>query len=153
MDFQHREFRTWLREAERLRLYAQSAFSDKKTLSASLMEAESKSKRLELEAREAFERETRAEAERDAPRHEVAMARLEIDAAGSAWARMETKLARVQRALAASKDPRRKVDSELDVARQAFVASGEACRIAKEEASRLADERVSLLVELGANKD
>ena len=74
MAFQHREFRIRLREEERLRLYAQSAFSDKKTLSASLMEAKSKSRRLELEAREAVERATRAEAERDAAHHEVAMA-------------------------------------------------------------------------------
>ena len=48
------------------------------------MEVESKLRRLELEAREAVERATRAEAERDVARHEVAMARLEIDEAGSA---------------------------------------------------------------------
>ena len=84
MAFQHREFRTQLREVERLRLYAQSAFFNKKALSASLMEEESRSRRLELEAREAVKRATCAKAERDAARHEVAMARLEIDAAGSA---------------------------------------------------------------------
>ena len=50
------------------------------------MEAEQKSRRLELEAREDVERATRAKAERDAARHEVAMARLEIDEAGSARA-------------------------------------------------------------------
>ena len=83
MAFQHREFRTRLRDAERLRLYAQSAFFDKKALSALLMEAESKSRRLELEAREAVERETHAEAERYVSRREVAMARLEIDAVSS----------------------------------------------------------------------
>ena len=38
------------------------------------MEARSKSRRLELEAREAVERAARAEAERDAAHHEVAMA-------------------------------------------------------------------------------
>ena len=86
MAFQHLEFQTQLREAERLRLYAQSMFLDKKALSASLMEAKSKSRRLELEAREAVERATRAKAERDAARHEVARAQLEIDAAGSARA-------------------------------------------------------------------
>ena len=68
------------------------------------MEAKSKSRRLELEAREAVERATRAEAERDAARHEVAMARLEIYALGSARAQMKSELARVQRALAASED-------------------------------------------------
>ena len=48
------------------------------------MEAESQSRWLELEAIEVVERETRAEAERDAARHEVLMARLEIDAVDSA---------------------------------------------------------------------
>ena len=56
MAFQHREFQARLRDAERLRLYAQSAFSDQKALSASLMEAESNSRLSELEAREAMER-------------------------------------------------------------------------------------------------
>ena len=70
-------------------------FSDKKALSASLMEVESKSRRLEVEAREAVERATRAEAKRDVALHEVAMARVEIDAVGSARAQMESELARV----------------------------------------------------------
>ena len=105
MAFQHREFRTHLREAETLRLYALSVFFFffyKKALSASLMEAESKSRRLELEAREAVERATRAEAERDVARHEVAMTRLEIDSAGSARAQMESELGQIQRAIATS---------------------------------------------------
>ena len=153
MAFQHQEFWTRLREAERLRLYAQSMFYDKKALSASLMEAESKSRQLELEVREAVERECRAEAERDAARHELVMDRLEIDAAGSARAQVESELARVQHALAASEDARRTMESELDVAQQALAASREACRTIEEKASRLTDERVSLLVELGASKD
>ena len=45
------------------------------------------------------------------------------------------------------------MESELDVAQQALAASGEACQATEEEASRLTDERVSLLVELGASKD
>ena len=59
------------------------------------MEAESKSRRLELEAREAIERAVRAEAERDASCHEVAMAQLEIEAASGARAQMESELAQV----------------------------------------------------------
>ena len=114
MAFQHREFQTQLREAERLRLYTQSMFSDKKPLNASLMEAESNSRHLESEAIKAVERTVRAEAERDAARNEVAMARLEIVAASSARAQMESKLGRVQRTLAASEDTQRKVESELD---------------------------------------
>ena len=49
-------------------------FSDKKALNASLMEVESKLRRLELEVREAFERASRVEAERGAARHGVVMA-------------------------------------------------------------------------------
>ena len=59
------------------------------------MEEESKSRRLESEVREAVEREVRAKKERDAARHEVAMGRLEIDAAGNAQAQMESVLAQV----------------------------------------------------------
>ena len=69
------------------------------------MEAESKSRLLESKAREVVERVVHAEQERDAARHEVVMARLEIDAACSTRAQMEYELARVQRALATSKDP------------------------------------------------
>ena len=45
------------------------------------------------------------------------------------------------------------MESELDVAQQALTAYRKACRTAKEEASHLTDERVSLLVELRASKD
>ena len=117
------------------------------------MEAESKARSLELEAREVVERAARAMAERDAARHEVAMARLEIKVAGGTRAQMESKLARVQRALASSKDAQQKVESDLDGARQALATFGEAWRKTEDETSRLTDERVSLLVELGASKD
>ena len=66
---------------------------------------------------------------------------------------MESELARVQRALAALEEAGWKVESELDRAQQALAASEEAWRKAEKEVSRLIDERVSLLVELGANKD
>ena len=117
------------------------------------MEAESKSRCLESEVREAVERAVHAEKERDAARHEVAMGRLEIDAAGNAQAQMESVLARVQSALATLKDARQKVESELDRAQQALAVFGEVGRKVEEEVSRLTDERVSLLVELGASKD
>ena len=84
MAFQHREFQTRLRDAERLRIYAQSTFSDLKALSASLMEVESNSRRWESEAREVVERAVRAESEREAAHHEVVMARLKTEAMGSA---------------------------------------------------------------------
>ena len=44
------------------------------------------SQRWESEAKEAVERTVRAEAERDAARHEVSIARLDVKAAGSARA-------------------------------------------------------------------
>ena len=46
-----------------------------------MKEAESARGRLELEARSSTERATRAEAERDAALHEVAMAKLELEGA------------------------------------------------------------------------
>ena len=94
-----------------------------------------------------------AKAERVVARHEVEMARLETEAAGSALAQVESELVRVQHALVASEDARRKVESELDGGQQALATSGESWRKAEEEANRLTDERVSLLLELGASKD
>ena len=75
-----------MRDAERLRLYAQLTFSNQKALSASLMEAESNSRRWESEAKEATKRAVRAEVKREAARHEVAMARLDTEAGSSARA-------------------------------------------------------------------
>ena len=46
--------------------------------------------------------------ERDAARHEVSMARLDAEAARSAWAQVESELAKVQHAFAASEDARHK---------------------------------------------
>ena len=59
------------------------------------MEAGASSWHWESEAKEAIERAVRAEAERDAAHHEVSMARLDVEAAGSAWAQVEYELARV----------------------------------------------------------
>ena len=80
MAFQHHDFELQLRDAERLRLFVQSRLSDQEALDASLKEAQLSSRCWELEAKDAMERAVRAETERDAARHEVAMARLEIDA-------------------------------------------------------------------------
>ena len=109
--------------------------------------------RLELEAKEAADRAARAKTERDAARHEVAMARLEIEAAGSARAQVELELPQVQSALTTSEGGRLKSESELGFFQQALVVAKEACRRVKEENGRLTDERSSLLVELGATKD
>ena len=106
MTYQHQEFQSRLRDAKRLRLYAQSAVSDQRALSASLAEAKSRSRHWEKEAKEGVEKVARAEAERDATRHEASMARMDADAAGSARAKVESELARVQNALALSEEAR-----------------------------------------------
>ena len=97
-----------------------------------MMEVEASSRRWESEANETIEKAVLVEAERDATRHEASMARLDAEATGSTRMQVESELARVQHALA---------------------ASAEAWRKAEDEANRLADERVSLLLELGASKD
>ena len=74
----------------------------------------------------------RAETERDAACHDALMACMDADAAGNARVRVESELARVQSALAAAEEARRKAEDGI---------------------SRLTDERVSLLLELGTCKD
>ena len=101
-------------------------------LSASLAEAESSSRRWENEAKESIENMARAKADRDAAHHDASMARMDADVAGNTRAKVEFELARVQNALAVAEEARWK---------------------AEKEASRLADELVSLLLELGTCKD
>ena len=69
----------------------------------------------------------RAEAERDAARHEASMARMDTDAA--------------------------KVGSELTRVQNALTVAEEARRKAEDEVSHLAVKRVSLLLELRTSKD
>ena len=88
------------------------------SLDASLKEAQLTIQRLELEAKEAADR---AETERDAARHEVAMARLETKAAGNARVQVELELSRVQSALTTSEGGRLKAESELGSIQQALV--------------------------------
>ena len=66
---------------------------------------------------------------------------------------MELELSRVQCALTTVDGGRLKADSKIDSARQALVAAKEAYWRAEEENSRLMDERLSLLMELGAIKE
>ena len=81
MALQHHEFKLWLRDVERLRLYVQSGMVERETQSASLKEAELMCRDLELEAKESVEKAAQVEAERDAARHEAAMAKLQIEGA------------------------------------------------------------------------
>ena len=55
MARQHREFSSRLDDAEKLRLYVQSAASHHQTLTASLAKAEASSERWEKEARDGAE--------------------------------------------------------------------------------------------------
>ena len=73
-----------------------------------------------------------AEVERDAARHDTSIARFDVDVAGSARVKVESELARVKNALVIAEEARRKADDEV---------------------SRLADERVSLILELGTCED
>ena len=61
-----------------------------------------------------MERAVWAEAERDAARHEAAMARLEIEAMSGARAQVEAELSRIRLASAAAEDARMKTESERD---------------------------------------
>ena len=66
---------------------------------------------------------------------------------------MESELSQVQCALATSEGGQLKAESELDSVRQALAVGKETCRKAEEENSRLTDERLSLVMELGATKE
>ena len=52
-------------------------------------------------------------AKRDVARYDALMARIDVDAVGSARARVESELARVQNALAVVEEARRKADDEV----------------------------------------
>ena len=120
---------------------------------ASLKKAELACHCLELEARESTERAARAEAERDAACHEAAMAKLATEGAVNTQTKIESELARVQCALALAKEARRRAESEHGAAWEALAAAGEAFKTAKEENGRLADEKLTFVLELEALKD
>ena len=66
---------------------------------------------------------------------------------------MESELARVQRALVVAESARLRAEFERGVAQKALSLAGEVCMKAEEENSRLTDERLSLILELGTIKD
>ena len=81
------------------------------------------------------------------------MAKLAIEGAVNTRAQIESELAWVQHALTLAEDARLKAESEHGVAHEALAVAGEACKKAEEENSRLADERLALVMELGTMKD
>ena len=121
--------------------------------SASLKEAELACRRLGLEAKESDEKATWAEVERDATRHEVVMAKLQIEGAVNTRPQVESELARVQCALAVLENARLRAESERGVAQEALAVGGEACRKAKEKNNRLMDQRLALVMEPETIKD
>ena len=64
-------------------------------MDAFLKEVQLTAQSWELEAKEAVDKVARAEAERDAARHEMVMARLETKAEGNARVQVELELTRV----------------------------------------------------------
>ena len=132
MACQCREFHAQLDDAEKLRLYAQSAVSKHQALDSSLPKAKSRSKHWEWEAKAGAEKIARAEKARNEAKKEAQVAWLVAVAAGEAKARVEDDLARVQEALAVAEKATRK---------------------AKAETSRLEVEKTSLFLELKLAKD
>ena len=132
MAHQHREFQSRLDDAEKLRLYAQSTVSKHQALYASLAKAKSKSKHWELEAKVSRGKIAQMEKERDKAKQKAKVACLVAIVEGEARARAKEDLARVQKALAAAKEGRHKV--EVGTARPKV-------------------EWTSLLLELGATKE
>ena len=153
MALQHHEFELRLRDAERLLLYVQSGMVEQEMQSASLKEAELACHRLKLGAKESTERAAQAEADRDAARHEAAMAKLEIEGTVNTRAQVESELTRVQHALAVAEGARMKAESEREATQKALSLAREACTKVEEESSRLTDEQLSLILELGTLKD
>ena len=153
MALQHYEFEFWLRDAERLRLFVQAGMAEREMHSTSLKKAELACRRLELEARESAERAARAEAERDTTLHEAAMAKLTTEGDLNIGTQIESELARVQNALTLAEEARRKTEFDHGAAQEALTATREASKKAEEENSHLAEEKLALVIELGAVKN
>ena len=153
MALQHHEFGLRLRDTERLRLFVQAGMAEREMHNASLKKAELACRRLELEAKESTERAARAEAERDTARHEAAMAKLATEGDVNTRAQIESELARVQSALVLAEEARRRAEFEHEAAQEELATAEEACKKAEKENDHLADEKLTLVMELGALKD
>ena len=153
MALQHHEFELRLRDAERLRLYVQAGMAEREMQSVSLKQAELACRCLELEAKESAERAARAKVERDAARHEVAMAKLTTERALNTRVQVESELAWVQHALGLAEEAPRKAEFDRGAAQEVLAAMGEACKKAEEENNQLAEEKLALIIELRAVKD
>ena len=153
MALQHHEFELRLRDAEWLWLLVQAGMVEREMQIASLKQAKLTCRRLELEARESAERVARAEAERDTASHEAAMAKPTTEGALNTRAQIESELARVENALALAEEAHRKAEFDYGAAQEALATTGEVFKKEKEENSHLAEEKLALVIELGAVKD
>ena len=81
------------------------------------------------------------------------MTRLASKGALNTRAQIEVELARVQNALALAEEARRGAEREHGATREVLAAVGVACKKAEEENGYLADEKLALVIELGALKD
>ena len=81
------------------------------------------------------------------------MAKLAIEGAVNTQEQIESELARVQRALALAEEAHWRAELERGAAQEAPAVVGEACKKAEEENNHLADEKLALVLELGALKD
>ena len=136
--FQHREFQSRLDDAEKLRLYAQSAASHHQTLNASLTKAKSSSKHWEREAKDIAENVTRTKKERDDAKQEARAAQLVATTAGDAKARVEVDITKALNSLAATKEGGRRSKAEITYLKAEF--------------AHVEAERALLLLELEASK-
>ena len=78
--------------------------------------------------------------------NEAAMAKLVTEGAINAWAQIESKLAQVQSALVLAEEAHQRVEFEHEAAQEAL-------KKAEEVNDLLVDEKVTLIIELGALKD
>ena len=81
------------------------------------------------------------------------MAKLATEGAFNTRAQIESELARVQNALALVEEARWRAEQEHGAAQEALATAGEACKKAEEENGHLVDEKLALVIELGALKD
>ena len=63
--------------------------------------------------------------------------------------KVELEFARVQNALALAEEARRRAEHEHGASQEALAAAEEACKKAEEENGHLADEKLTLVIELG----
>ena len=113
MARQHREFQSQLNDVKKLRLYAHSIVSKHQALEASLAKAKSKSKHWEREAKAGGERIAWMEKERDEAKQEAKVPSMTARAVGDTKAREEEDFTKVQEALAATEEGRRKAEAEI----------------------------------------